>query len=194
VRSEEQFNELIRTKLERQLEYMQRQTARNEVFKLLAADAKWELPNDLLRRQARRTLSRRVMEMRQSGMTDEQINGRAKALQNDVLRSTAAALKEHFVLQKISEVEKIEIEDMDIDAEIERIADQTGESYRKVRARLEKEDMIEAVATELLERKALDLVLENATYEDYEMNPMDDKDGDVATVAASAAPEETAAS
>ena len=33
-----------------------------------------------------------------------------------------SALKEHFVLQKIAEVEKIEIDDDDIDAEIERIA------------------------------------------------------------------------
>ena len=74
-------------------------------------------------------------------------------------KSTAAALKEHFVLQKIAEVEKIEIEDEDIDAEIDRIADQTGESSRKVRARLEKDDLIEALATDLLERKALDLIL-----------------------------------
>ena len=86
-----------------------------------------------------------------------------------MLKSTAAALKEHFVLQKIAEVEKIEIEDDDIDAEIERIADQTGESSRKVRARLEKEDLIEALAADLLERKALDLILRSATYEDYEL-------------------------
>ena len=79
-----------------------------------------------------------------------------------MLQSTAVALKEHFVLQKIAEVEKIEIEDEDIDAEIERIADQSGESFRKVRARMEKEDLIEALATDLLERKALDLILDNA--------------------------------
>ena len=113
-------------------------------------------------------------------------------LENDALKSTAAALKEHFVLQKIAEVEKIEIEDADIEAEIGVIAERTGESYRKVRARLEKDDLIEALATELLERKALDMVLDNATYEDYEFNPIEDREGEVSTAEASAAPAELA--
>ncbi len=154
VRSEEQFQELVRSRLDRQLEYQQRQIARSEVLKTLASNANWELPQDLLRRQARRTLARRVMEMRQSGMTDDQIAGRQRVLQNDVIRTTASALKEHFVLQKIAELEKIEIEDIDIENEIEAISERSGESYRKVKARLEKDDLIEALATELLERKA----------------------------------------
>jgi trigger factor len=98
-----------------------------------------------------------------------------------VLKSTADALKEHFVLQKIAEVEKIEVEEDDIDLEVERIADQSGESPRKVRARLEKDDLMEAVAADLLERKALDLILASATYEDYELNS-ETQQGEVATV------------
>ncbi|MFO0938396.1 MAG: trigger factor [Gemmataceae bacterium] len=188
VRSADQFDELVRSRLDRQLEYQQRQTARAQVLEKLAKDANWELPQDMLQRQARRTLSRRVMEMRESGMTDAQIRGRSRVLENDAIKSTAAALKEHFVLQKIAEVEKIEIEDADIEAEIDAIAERTGESYRKVRARLEKDDLIEALATELLERKALDLVLESATYEDYEFNPIEDREGEVSTAEASAAP------
>jgi len=190
VKTAEQFNELIRVRLERQLEYTQRQTARTQVLEKLAGDAKWELPQDLLRRQARKTLARRVMEMRSSGMTDEQIAGRQRVLELDSLRSTAAALKEHFVLQKIAELEKLEIEDADIEAEIEAIAERSGESYRKVKARMEKEDLIEALATELLERKALDLVLGSAEYDDYETDPAaDDREGEVATVSAPALPE-----
>ena len=117
--------------------------------------------------------------------------GRRRLLEQDAVRSTAAALKEHFVLQKIAEQEKLEIEDADIDAEIDAIADRTNESPRKVRARLEREDLIEALATELLERRALDLVLQSATYEDYPFNPMKEMDDEgVATVDASATDEQ----
>ncbi|MGL4423473.1 MAG: trigger factor, partial [Gemmataceae bacterium] len=149
---------------------------------------------DLLRRQARKTLTRRVMEMRSGGMSEEQIAGRQRMLELDSMRSTASALKEHFVLQKIAEVEKLEIEDEDIEAEIEQIADRSGESYRKVRARMEKEDLIEALATELLERKALDMVLESASYDDYEMNPTDETEDDaISTMAGQAVTTEEAA-
>jgi len=169
ISSPDQFTELARSILDRRLEYIQRQSARQQVLQLLAAKANWELPQDMLRRQVRKTLSRKVMEMRSAGLSDEQIRGRSRLLEQDALRSTAAALKEHFVLQKIAEVEKMEIEDEDIDAELERIADQSGENVRKVKARFEKEDLIEALATDLLERKALDLVLSTAAYEDYEL-------------------------
>jgi trigger factor len=69
VRTEEQFEELMRVRLERKLEYAQRQSARTQILGLLAGDAKWDLPQDLLQRQARKTLQRRVMEMKNAGMT-----------------------------------------------------------------------------------------------------------------------------
>jgi trigger factor len=124
-------------------------------------------------------------------MSDDQIAGRRRLLEQDVLKNTADALKEHFVLQKVAEVEKIEIEQDDIDAEIERIAEQSGESFRKVKARLEKEDLIEAVAADLLERKALDLIIANATYEDYELKASE-QTADVATVEQNVVPESEA--
>jgi trigger factor len=185
------LNEFVQIMLDRRLEYAQRQAARQQVLEKLASGANWELPQDLLRRQARKTLQRQVMDMKNSGMSDEQIKGRRRLLEQDVVKSTASALKEHFVLQKIAEVEKIEIEDEDLDTEIERIADQSGESFRKVKARMEKEDLMEALATDLLERKALDLILESATYEDYEWKA-DEQGPRVATVEAGALTEEQA--
>jgi trigger factor len=187
VRTKDQFDELIRTRLDRYLEYTQRNVARADVLKVLAGSQQWNLPQDLLKKQVRKTLARRVMEMRSAGMTDEQIVGRQRVLEQDAIRSTAAALKEHFVLQKIAEVEKLEIEDADIEAEIDSIADRTNESPRKVRGRLEREDLIEPLATELLERRALELVLSTATYDDYAFNPMkEQEDENVATADASA--------
>jgi len=190
VSTPEAFDELVKTMLERRLEYTQRQDARKQVLDTIAAAATWDLPQDMLRRQARKTLARRVMEMKNAGMSESQIAGRRRVLEQDVLRSTAAALKEHFVLQKVAELEKLEIEDSDIDDEIDRLADQSGESPRKVRARLEKDDLIEALATDLLERKALDLILAGATFEDYELTVEQQaaQSDEVATVAAQAAP------
>ncbi len=188
VSTPESFTELIQAVLERRLEYTQRNAARQQVLEQIAAASSWELPQDMLRKQARKTLARRMMEMKNAGMSDEQIKGRRRILEQDVLKNTEAALKEHFVLQKVAEVEKIEIEQDDIDAEIDRIAEQSGESFRKVKARLEKEDLMEAVAADLLERKALDLIIANATYDDYELKP-EEQQGEVATVAQNALPE-----
>ena len=178
VQNPEQLHEQIRVLLERRLEYNQRQSAREQVLELIAASQSWDLPQDLLIRQARKALARRVMEMKEAGLSEEEIQARQRLLQQDVLRSTTLALKEHFVLQKIAEVEKIEVDDDEIEMEIERLADQTGESPRRVRAQMEKEDLLETLAAQLIERKALNLILESAEYEDVAM----DKEGGLSSI------------
>jgi trigger factor len=189
VDSEPKLQELIATTLERNLEYYQRQFARQQILQQVAEKVKWDLPRDLLIRQATRTLQRRVMEMRSAGMTEQQIEARMAVLRQNVLQNTAGALMEHFVLQKIAEVEKIEIEDADIDNEIARIAANRGESFRKVKAQFEREELIESLATELLERRALDVVLNNAVYEEFDLKP-EEQEGEVATMEAQAVPGE----
>lgn len=166
VRTPEQFDELIRVVLQRRLEYLQRQSARSQVISQVADAAMKELPQDLLLRQARRAFARKVMEMRSAGMPETEIKGRQRLLEQDIIKSTTLALKEHFVLQKIAEDEKLDVTDDDIDDEIERIAARNDESPRKVRARLERDDLVESLAAELLESKALDLILEKAEFED----------------------------
>src|SRR5205823_864016 len=122
-----------------------------------------------------------------AGIAEQEIEGRLRLMQQDIVRSTASALKEHFVLQKIAEDEKLEVTDDDIDDEIDRIAARTDESPRKVRARMEREDMLESLAAELLESKALDLILDSAEYEDVALTQAETADeAPVATTEAQA--------
>ncbi|HTU90047.1 MAG TPA: trigger factor, partial [Gemmataceae bacterium] len=166
VHSPEQLRELIQVLLQRRLEHQQRQAARKQVMEHITAATTWDLPPDLLRRQAHRAMARKIMEMRADGISEEEIQGRRRLLEQDILQSTAQALKEHFVLQKIAEVEKIDVSEDDMNEEIERLAEQEGESPRRVRARLERDDLLDALAAEMIERMALDLILDSAEYDD----------------------------
>jgi trigger factor len=188
VHNAEQLRELLGVLLQRRLDYQQRQSAREQVLQQIASAGSWELPEDLLVRQARKAMARRVMEMRSDGISEEEIAARQRLLQQDILQSTALALKEHFVLQKIAEVEKIDVSDDDLNQEIERIAARGEESPRRVRARLERDDLLDALAAEMIERKALDLVLDTAEYEDVPLTAEDQSA--VSTVEAQAVPGE----
>ncbi len=63
--------------------------------------------------------------------SEEEIAQRQRLLQQDVLRNTELALKEHFVLKKIAETEKIDISEDDLVEEIDRLAEQSEESPRR---------------------------------------------------------------
>ncbi len=166
LHSRDELDEVILVALKRELEHVQRRSAREQIINQISATANLELPEDLLKRQARKALNRRIMEMKSDGIPDAEINRHRRLLEQNILETTALSLREHFVLQKIAEAEKITVDEDDLNDEIERIANQTNESPRRVRARLEKDEMLDALAAEMIERRALDLVLDSAEYED----------------------------
>jgi trigger factor len=169
--SEADLRKALREELERQLEYHQQQRARQQITAALVASAKWDLPPELLKRQSHRELERAVLELRRSGFSDAQIRAHENELRQNSAVSTARALKEHFILERIAEEEKIEDKPEDYDAEIRLIAAQSGESVRRVRAQMEKRGLMDILRNQIIERKTIAMVLEHAKFKDVAFKP-----------------------
>ena len=169
--SEERLREAIRMNLQRQLEYQQQRNARAQISALLTKSADWELPPGLLERQSARELERAVMELRRSGFSESEIRARENLLRQNSAASTSTALKEHFILERIAEEEKIDVDEGDYDKEIFLIAAQSGESPRRVRAQLEKRGLMDVLRNQIIERKVLELVQSEAKFKDEPYEP-----------------------
>jgi trigger factor len=173
--SEESLRKAVSSSLGRQLAYQQQQRARQQIMKALTVAADWDLPPDLLRRQSRRELERAVLELRRSGYSDAEIRAHENELRQNSQQVTTRALKEHFVLERIAEEEKVEDTPADYELEIVLIASQSGQSARRVRAQLEKRGLMDTLRNQIIERKTLDLILKQATFADvpYEFDTID---------------------
>jgi trigger factor len=169
--TEKELREAIRKNLERQMEYQQQRIARGQISALLTKSADWELPKGLLQRQSAREVERAVMELRRSGFSEAEIRARENQLRQNSTASTANALKEHFILERIAEEEKLDVEDGDYDKEIFLIAAQSGESPRRVRAQLEKRGLMDVLRNQIIERKVLELVQSQAKFNDEPYKP-----------------------
>lgn len=169
--SADELRELVQRDLERQLTYHQERQIRRQISSLLTESADWELPPDLLRRQARRELERAVMELQSAGFGEEQIRAYENELRQNSMAATARALKEHFILERIAEEEKIEALPEDYDREIELIAAQQGDSPRRVRARFEKRGLMDSLHNQIIERKALALIRQHAKIKETPYEP-----------------------
>lgn len=169
--SKEKLHEAVRMNLERQLDYQQQQSVRNQITSMLTKSADWELPKGLLQRQSARELERAVMELRRSGFSEADIRARENQLRQNSAASTATALKEHFILERIAEEEQIDIEEGDYDKEIYLIALQSGESPRRVRAQLEKRGLMDVLRNQIVERKVLQRVQDEAKFKDEPYEP-----------------------
>jgi trigger factor len=164
--SEGALRDALRDSLERQLKYHQQQRARKQITGLLTAAANWDLPPGLLRRQSRRELERAKLELQRNGFSDEQVQAHENLLRQNTLENTARLLKEHFILERIAEEENLEENEADYDEEIRLIADQSGESPRRVRAQLEQRDLMDVLRNQIIERKVVDLVHSHAKFKD----------------------------
>ncbi len=169
--SEADLRDALRDSLERRLEYTQHQQARQQVTASLTAAADWDLPPALLERQRRRELDRAVMELRRSGFSDDEIRAHENELLQNSAESTARALKEHFILERIAEEEDIVDEPQDYDMEIRLLAEQSDESPRRVRARLEKGGGMDVLRNQIIERKVIERILSEAKFEDVPWQP-----------------------
>lgn len=168
---EGELRDAVKDELERQLGYHQQKRTREQITDLLTESAGWELPPELLKRQAGRELERALMELRSSGFGDEDIRAHENWLRQNSQESTARALKEHFILERIAEEEEFEATDEDYDREIMMIAMQSRESPRAVRARFEKRGMMDALRNQIVERMAINAITEAASFKEVEYAP-----------------------
>ncbi len=100
-------------------------------------------------------------------MNEQEIVAR-RMLERDTFSTAPHSLKER-VLRELAETEKLEVDD---GRSTRRSADHRPDRRiaRKVRAQFEREEMLDTLAAQLIERKALDLILDSAVYEDVPLD------------------------
>jgi trigger factor len=167
--SEAELHDAVRDELERQLNYHQQQRVRRQITEQLTAEAAWELPPQLLRRQAQRELQRSILELQAAGFPDEEIRRQINQLQQNMLGTTERSLKEHFILERIAEDHDLDASPEDIEREILIISMQQETSPRRVRAQLEKRGDMDALRNQIVERKAIDLITSEADMQETEL-------------------------
>jgi len=177
VESAEKLREEVTDILERQVTYKQRQSAREQLLEIIGESADWELPEELVLKQVENALHREILEMQQAGYTPKEIQARENDLRQRSVSVTRQAMKEHFILDSIATAENIEVSPQDVEMEIMMMAFQSGETPRRLRARLVKTGVIENLEAQIRERKAVDVALDKAKYEEVEME--DDLVGDL---------------
>jgi trigger factor len=159
---EGELREAIRGMLKAQFEFQQRRHIRDQIRQKLLAQVNWDLPPGLLRRQAQREIERYALELRAAGYDEQAVLAQVNEARHNILENTRRALQEHFLLERIAEEEQIAPTEEDIDQEIALIALQQRESERRVRARLEKANQMDAVYNLAVERRVIERIIAEA--------------------------------
>src|SRR6185369_9539110 len=172
----------LRTKIREDLEARAKAESehhvRGELVKKLVADHKFEVPASLVEQQTNARLQDVARQMMQRG-----IDPRSEQIDWDGARAELVSQPEDDVratmlMEKIAETENLTVSAEEIEAEIESIATGSRQSIEQVRAALTKNGGERSIAHRLRNRKALDLLVDNARITDAEWTEEEEGPGD----------------
>ncbi|MDX6444096.1 MAG: trigger factor [Blastocatellia bacterium] len=168
INSLEQLRARVRGDLEQQVGNEADNKMRGALMRQLVDAHEFELPERLVEHQTEQRLESVVRDMISQG-----IDPRNPELQWDKARESMKEqasydLRSSLLLERIAGEEKIEVSDREVEDEINAIADASRQSPDQVRAILTKQGGERSIAGRLRNRKALNLLVENARVTDEE--------------------------
>jgi trigger factor len=171
---DEEFDsiETLKTKVREDLERRAAADAdhhlRNEVMRQLLAAHEFEVPQSFVDQQTNFRMENVVREMIGRGIDPRSQELNWEGARDELKEQAVADVRGSMLLERIAEAEEIKVTDEEIATEIETIAHASRQPIEQVRATLTKDGGERSIAHRLRNRKALDLLIENAKVTDEE--------------------------
>ncbi|HEX5832659.1 MAG TPA: trigger factor [Pyrinomonadaceae bacterium] len=164
--------ETLKSKIREDLEAHTKSDAdrrmRDDVIRQLLDAHPFEVPETLVEQQTNQRLQSVVREMIGRGYDPRNPNMNWESAREELKGQAANDVRATMLLEQIAETENITVSNEEIEAEIEAYAAASQQSKEQVRAALTKEGGERSIAHRLRNRKALDLLIENANITEAE--------------------------
>ena len=141
---------------------------RADLMQRLLDDHQFEVPQSLVDHQTSYRLESVVRDMIGRGMDPRQQNVNWEGAREEMKAQAEQDVRGSLLLDQIAIAEKIEVSKEEIEAEIEMIARSSQQPIEQVRSVLTKDGGERSIANRLRNRKALDLLVENAKVTEAE--------------------------
>jgi trigger factor len=158
----------IRENMENQAGQEANHRLRADLIQKLLEDHKFEVPQSLIDHQTSYRLESVVRDMISKGVDPRNQNVNWEGAREELKVQAEEDVRSSLLLERIAEEEKIDVSSEEIEAEIQAIARSSQQPIEQVRSVLTKEGGERSIANRLRNRKALDLLVENARVTDEE--------------------------
>ncbi|HYP28358.1 MAG TPA: trigger factor [Blastocatellia bacterium] len=159
----------IRSRLEHDMKHRSEDELRNEVLEQLVEQNKFAVPEFIVQKQIDSRMQQLIRQLSGQGMDPRQLQLDWKQVREAQRERAEREVRGSFVLDKIAEVENVEVTEDEVDQEVERIAQSFGQEPAALRARLTKDEAMDSIKEQVRNRKALDIVIASADIKTEEV-------------------------
>ena len=158
----------IRENMAKQAEQEADHRLRADLMQKLVAEHQFEVPQSLIDHQTSYRLESVVRDMISRGVDPRNQDVNWEGAREELKVQAEEDVRSSLLLERIAEEEKIEVSNEEVEAEIQAIASSSKQPIEQVRSVLTKEGGERSIANRLRNRKALELLVENARVTDEE--------------------------
>lgn len=160
--SEQQLREFIKEDLEADRDRLIERARKEQILDFLYENTTLELPEELSGRQTERAVLRRLMEMQQSGVPQDEVAQKVDELRTTAREEVTRGLKLDFIMEKVAEALEVEVTDEEVNTEIARIARMYNQRFDKIRDDLHARGMLPQLADQIRQDKCVAKILNDA--------------------------------
>ena len=167
--SEQELRQALREQMDEKIAYDVQQAMREQVNRYLLDNTQVDLPSKLSEKQTDRIISRRAVDLMMRGMPRDQVEANIERLRHGARDEAARELTLFFILQRLADQEKVEVDEAELNGRIAMLAAQQGRRPEKVKQEMAKDNSLGNLYVQLREQKAVDQLLEKAQIEDVDV-------------------------
>jgi len=168
VESEADLRELIQDNLQQRQEARVREDMSEQIYQHLLRNTDFDLPLDIVARQAGTILQRQYINLLQRGLSRQQVEEQMEQLRAGSEEQAKEQLKTFFIMDKVADKLEIEVTEEEINGHIAQIAIQRGQRPEKMKEQMERDGSLAQFRMDVRQNKCINKLLETADITEQE--------------------------
>jgi len=177
VEDESQLREKLRDSLQNRLEQQVRGDMAEQIYKYMLDNTNFELPTDIVAEHSASLLQRQYVSLLQRGLAREQIEEHMEQLRAGSEQQAAEQLKTFFIMDKVADKLKVEVNEEEINGHIAQLAVQQGQRPERMREQMLRDGSLTQFRLQVRENKCITKLLESAKIKEVEPKKKTKKTG-----------------
>jgi trigger factor len=162
VESADELRDRIRDNLQTRLESQVRNEMSEQIYHFLLDNTKFDLPLDIVARQAGSILQRQYINLLQRGLSRQQVDEQMEQLRAGSEEQAKEQLKTFFIMDKVAEKLEVNVSEEEINGHIAQVAVQRGQRPEKLKEQMERDGSLAQFRLDVRQGKCIDKLLEMA--------------------------------
>lgn len=152
----------VREDLERQAKDRAQNAMRSQLEKKLNSEYPFEIPSSIIENEKSYRLEEKIEDLREEGISEDVIQSKMKELEAEVTKEAVEAYRVFFMLSKVISENKMNVSQEELMREyVKQMYMPAGESF--INQKMQPEEIQRRLSSYLLNRKAKDYLIEQAT-------------------------------